>query len=138
NKPLEILQFIEKNNKGITFKTRVYKGLHQILEKAGPSDYYQLTYYEKLMNLAVMLVKGEGKDAELQKLQSESKIAINLAEFIKNQPYARDYWLYTIRFYPTEVLAAFINLYNESYAVEVVEQVALSAPTVMKDYFNSQ
>jgi hypothetical protein len=138
NKPLEILQFIEKNNKGITFKTRVYKGLQQILEKAGPSDYYQLTYYEKLMNLTEMLVKGEGKNTELQKLQSESKIAINLAEFIKNQTYARDYWLYTIRFYPTEVLAAFINLYNEPYAVEVVEQVALSAPTVMKDYFNSQ
>lgn len=135
--PTQIIQKLSAEEKGITYSRRVLKGLHDVLSKVSPSDYFQLSYYEKLMVLAKELVFNKDHNLVLNKLKSEAKIALNLAELIKNHPNAKSFWLYTIQFYPTEVLSKFIQLYNEPYALEILEAVALDAPTVMKEYFGS-
>lgn len=135
--PNSIISYLTTENKGITYSRRVLKGLYDILSKVTENDYYHLTHYEKLMTLANGLVTDTNDEAVFNKLKAESKIAIYLSELIKNRTFAREYWLYTIRYYPTDALTQFITIYNEPYAMEVLEAIALDAPTVIKEYFGS-
>lgn len=135
--PNSILEYLNTENKGITYSRRVLKGLYDILSKVSENDYYHLTHYEKLMTLAYELVTEKNDEILYNRLIAEAKISIFLSEFIKNRTFARDYWLYTIKFYPTDALTQFISIYNEPYAMEVLEAIALDAPTVIKEYFGS-
>ena len=135
--PNKILDFLEKEQKGVTYSKNVLKGLHDVLSKVNSNDYYHLTYHEKLLTLAQGLVLENKDEVILNKLKAEAKISINLAEILKNRTFAKDYWLHVIQFHPTEALAKFISIYNEPYAMEVLEAIALDAPTVMKEYFGS-
>lgn len=135
--PNAILDYLQTDSKGITYSRRILKGLYDVLSKVNENDYYHLTYYEKLMMMADDLVTEAKDEVVFNNLKAEAKLAIHLAEFIKNRSFARDFWLYAIKFYPTEALTEFISIYNEPYAMEVLESIALDAPTVLKEYFGS-
>jgi hypothetical protein len=135
--PLKILQYLETNNPGPTYNKRVLKGLMDILSKVGINDYYQLTYYEKLLNLAWIILHENNDELVKQQLIAESKTAIQLSEFIKNRKFAKSFWLSAIYFHPTDALAKFTTFHTEPYAMEVLEAIALDAPTVVKEYFGS-
>lgn len=135
--PNRIMQFLLDENKGITYSRRVYKDLYEILSKVNRSDYFQINYYEKLFNLFEMILMNPNDTEVLEQCKAESLIAMKLPESLKTRKWARDFWLFSIRFYPTQVLNQFIHLYNEPYALEILEAVALDAPTVMKEYFGS-
>lgn len=135
--PNKILKQIEIKNIGPTYNKRVLKGLYDILSKVSMQDYYQLTYYEKLLNMAWLIVNENNDALVKQQLISESKIAIQLSEFIKNRRFAKEFWLAAIHFHPTDALAKFTTFHTEPYAMEVLEAIALDAPTVVKEYFGS-
>ncbi len=135
--PDKILLFLLEKNMGSIYSKRVYTGLYQILSKVSVQDYYQLTYYNKLMHLALVL-STEVEDAKvLEKIKSETKLSIQLAEMIKNRSFSKEFWLYASRFYPTEVLTQIPALYKEPYVIEVMEAIAEDAPTVIKEYIGT-
>jgi hypothetical protein len=135
--PLRIIEYTQILKLNKTQNNRILKTLNDILREVTPYDYFHLSYYFKLLHLTEELVVSKNQQKLLQMLKAETKLAIQLPEIIKNHSFAEEFWLYAIQFYPTEVLTKFNQIYLEPYGLKIIEEIALLAPTVIKEYFGT-
>ncbi len=98
---------------------------------------YHLAANHRALELANQLLTLKNDVKELELLKTDLKTGITIADFINAKPYAKDYWIHTAQFYPTDLLNKFKNLAYTPIGSEVVNAIAKTDPIAVKQFFGT-
>lgn len=113
------------------------RGFFEFIKKIDKDDIYHLSANNRAMELTKRLITSNSTSKELELLKNDLKTGINLIDIINLKPYAREYWYYAAKFYPTDVLNKFKNLAYTPIGTDVINALARIDPNAIKQYFGS-
>ena len=113
------------------------RGLFEYLRKLEKHQIVHLSSQLKAMELAEKLVNMKDNARELEILKNELKNGLAISDFINLKPYAKKFWVYAAKFYPTDVLNIFRNLAYTPLGNDAMLELARIDPGAIKQYFGS-
>jgi hypothetical protein len=113
------------------------RGFFEFVKKIERQDIPHLSASHRNIELINKLVTLNNPVKELELLKNDLKTGIAISEIINLKPYAREYWLYASKFYPTDVLNKFKALAYTPLGIDVINALARTDPNAIKQYFGS-
>ncbi len=107
------------------------------VKKVDRTAIYHLAAGHRNIELANKLLTLNNPVKELELLKNDLKTGIAISDIINIKPYAREYWIYAARFYPTDVLNKFKALAYTPLGTDVINALARIDPSAIKQYFGS-
>lgn len=117
--------------------SRYARGLFEYVKKLERRDIQHISSSQRSIDLLEKLIVLDKPEKELELLKTDLKTGIGLIDLINLKPYAKDYWLFAARFYPTDVLNAFKNLAYSPLGTDVLLALCRIDPGAIKQYFGS-
>jgi hypothetical protein len=113
------------------------RGFFEFIKKLEKRDIYHLSASHRNMELIHKLITLNNPTKELELLKNDLKTGIAISDIINLKPYAKQYWIYASKFYPTDVLNKFKALAYTSLGTDVINALARIDPNAIKQYFGS-
>lgn len=113
------------------------RGMFEYLRKIDKHQIVHLSSQLRSMELAEMLVNTNNDAKELELLKNDLKTGLAVSDLINLKTYAKEFWIYAAKFYPTDVLNIFRNLAYTPLGNDVMLALAKIDPGAIKQYFGT-